>query len=134
MYDDDDIKKLKQKSVTFCFDKEAREQCDGGPCKFLRKKEDFWQHHEEKLQKIWSAKTETLSSPIRHWKKFTPVGKQWVLSHRCHKKLCVNIKHIECDRNSMNSSRNGCKTLLSKIKKHKNQTLRCSKHKPCCFM
>ena len=38
---DDDIKKLERKSATFCFDKEVREQCDGGPCKLLRKKKTF---------------------------------------------------------------------------------------------
>ena len=128
------MKKLERKSATFCFDKEVRKKCDGGPCKLLRKKKTFNNPMKKKYRRFEPGKLRHYQVQYVIEKKYLPVGKQWVLSHRCHKKLCVNIKHIECDRNSMNSSRNGCKTLLSKIKKHKNQTLRCSKHKPCCFM
>ena len=133
-YDGDDIKKLQLKLKTFRFDKEVRKQCDGGPCKLLRKTKTFNNPLKKKYSRFEPKKLRHYQVQYIIEKKYLPVGKNWVLSHRCHNKLCVNVKHIECERDFMNSSRNGCKSVLSKVKKMKNQILRCAKHKPCCFM
>ena len=133
-YDGDDVNNLEKKAATFCYAQEVRKQCDGGPCKLLRKKKIFNNPMKRKYRRFEPKKLRHYQVQYIIQKKYLPIGKQWVLSHRCHNKLCVNVNHIECERDFKNSSRNGCKAQLSKIKKGKNQILRCTKHDPCCFM
>ena len=106
-----------------------------GSCHILRKAKTIRNPFRAKSVKRFEPKR------LKHYqvqyikdKGFLPSGKKWHLSHRCHNRLCINTKHIVCEPKWKNHSRDGCKRIMKKIKKKKNETICCKKHDPCCFL
>ena len=90
----------------------------------------------------------TIDNPFLHkYKRFEPkklrhyqihfiiehgfLPKDMVLSHRCHRKVCVQMTHIICESCNKNGGRNGCKTIFEKCGKRNLNKCFCKKHIPC---
>ena len=57
-----------------------------------------------------------------------------LISHRCHKRRCLNWKHMLAETDVENSSRNGCKRVMGKCKGTVGSLMRCAEHaKFCCL-
>ena len=133
-YNKDDIRLLKQKSEIFGEIRSLREGCTFGSCQVLHKRRTIRNPFKKKYTERFEPER------LKHYQiqfiideGYLPIGKIWHLSHRCHNRLCINTTHIRCERKSKNHSRDGCKRVMEKIKKKKNETLCCKKHNPCFF-
>ena len=132
-YDEEDIEKLTTASKKFGKLREIRKTSKFGACKTY----DKWKTIDNPcLGKYDGQRFEP--KKLRHYQVhyiiehgYLPINK--VLSHRCHRKLCVEMGHIICETRQYNSKRNGCKTIFVQCGKRYLNKCVCLIHEPPCF-
>ena len=132
-YDKEDIKKLEVESENFGKLREIRKTSQFGACTTYAK----WKTIDNPFLNKYAGKRFE-PKKLRHYQVhyiiqhgYLPINK--VLSHRCHRKLCVKMDHIICETRQNNSKRNGCKKLFEKCGKRSLNKCICSIHSPPCF-
>ena len=125
-----DRKILKKKTKTWGKTRKIRKTSDFGPCEVYRRNYT--------IDNPFLKKKRFEPKKLRHYqvhfiieRGYLPCDK--VLSHLCHRDLCINIDHIWCEDASVNSRRNGCKKKFENTAKRNLNKCKCDVHEPCCF-